>query len=197
MPPHHTPISRLYLAHISPISRLYLAREPGAQVRNLDLAAYTQLSEEDQAKGVQTKFNLMSSTQHDGQPESGTYRTYVHFKANDQWSAVAPPPHAPCDAPLASALLRLSCCAEAPYSRALPRSPQHHAEHPPAGTTSRTCTSTASTRSSSLCPSRTSRSTTRPHHEVLYDRTGGPAFLEPSRQPAASHVPREKAPVDA
>ena len=85
MPPHHTPISRLYLAYISPISRLDLAREPGAQVRNLDLAAYTQLSEEDQAKGVQTKFNLMSSTQHDGQPESGTYRTYVHFKANDQW----------------------------------------------------------------------------------------------------------------
>ena len=27
----------------------------------------------------------MSSTQHDGQPDSGTYRTYVHFKANDQW----------------------------------------------------------------------------------------------------------------
>ena len=92
-------------------------------MRNLDLAAYTQLSEEDQAKGVQTKFNLMSSTQHDGQPESGTYRTYVHFKANDQWSAVAPPPHAPRDAPLASALLRLSCCAEAPYSRALPSTP--------------------------------------------------------------------------
>ena len=111
MPPHHTPISRLDLA-----------REPGAQVRNLDLAAYTQLSEEDQAKGVQTKFNLMSSTQHDGQPESGTYRTYVHFKANDQWSAVAPPPHAPCDAPLAFALSCLSC-AEEPYSRALPRNP--------------------------------------------------------------------------
>ena len=122
MPPHHTPISRLYLAHISPISRLDLAREPGAQVRNLDLAAYTQLSEEDQAKGVQTKFNLMSSTQHDGQPESGTYRTYVHFKANDQWSAVAPPPHAPCDAPLAFALSCLSC-AEEPCSRALPRTP--------------------------------------------------------------------------
>ena len=91
-------------------------------MRNLDLAAYTQLSEEDQAKGVQTKFNLMSSTQHDGQPESGTYRTYVHFKANDQWSAVAPPPHAPCDAPLAFALSCLSC-AEEPYSRALPRTP--------------------------------------------------------------------------
>jgi hypothetical protein len=97
-------------------------------VRNLDLAAYTQLSEEDQAKGVQTKFNLMASTQHDGQPDSGTYRTYVHFKANDQWSAVPPPPHAPCDAPLAVALSCLSF-AEEPLLACIPSQP----EPPPPG----------------------------------------------------------------
>ena len=64
-------------------------------MRNLDLAAYTELSEADKEKNVQTKFHLMSSTQHDGQPDSGTYRTYVHFKANDQWyyplTPLAPP----------------------------------------------------------------------------------------------------------
>ena len=115
----------IHIKRFSKNTQQYVEKNPtivNFPVRNLDLAAYTQLSEEDQAKGVQTKFNLMSSTQHDGQPESGTYRTYVHFKANDQWSAVAPPPHAPCDAPLAFALLRLSC-AEEPCSRALPRTP--------------------------------------------------------------------------
>ena len=39
----------------------------------------------DKERGVPTKYHLMSSTQHDGQPDSGTYRTFVHFKANDQW----------------------------------------------------------------------------------------------------------------
>ena len=82
------------------------------QVRNLDLAAYTELSDADKEKNVQTKFHLMSSTQHDGQPESGTYRTYVHFKANDQWYDIPLPPHAPCSTTL--------CFAQEPYSLALP-----------------------------------------------------------------------------
>ena len=53
-------------------------------VRNLDLANYTQLPENSQG-GVNTKFNLMSSIQHDGTPDEGSYRAFVHFKANDQW----------------------------------------------------------------------------------------------------------------
>ena len=79
------------------------------QVRNLDLAAYTELSDADKEKNVQTKFNLMSSTQHDGQPDSGTYRTYVHFKANDQWSDIPLPLHAPRNAPLSVAQEQVPC----------------------------------------------------------------------------------------
>lgn len=52
-------------------------------VRNLDLANYTQLRED--AQETSTKFNLMSSIQHDGTPDEGSYRAFVHFKANDQW----------------------------------------------------------------------------------------------------------------
>ena len=81
-------------------------------MRNLDLAAYTELSDADKEKNVQTKFNLMSSTQHDGHPDSGTYRTYVHFKANDQWYDIPLPLHAPRNAPLSFA--------QEPQSLALP-----------------------------------------------------------------------------
>ena len=84
-------------------------------MRNLDLAAYTELSDADKEKNVQTKFNLMSSTQHDGQPDSGTYRTYVHFKANDQWYDIPLPLHAPRNAPLSFA--------QEPQSLALPSHP--------------------------------------------------------------------------
>ena len=52
------------------------------------MGTFTQLSEEEQAKGASTKYHLMSSTQHDGAPDSGSYRTFVHFKANDQWYEV-------------------------------------------------------------------------------------------------------------
>jgi len=54
-------------------------------VRNLELGQYTSLSEADKANGVNTKYHLMSSVQHDGAPDTGSYRAFVHFKANDQW----------------------------------------------------------------------------------------------------------------
>jgi U4/U6.U5 tri-snRNP-associated protein 2 len=31
------------------------------------------------------KYHLMASLQHDGTPESGAYRAFVHFRGNDQW----------------------------------------------------------------------------------------------------------------
>jgi len=78
----------IHIKRFSKNTQQYVEKNPtivNFPVRNLDLAAYTELSEADKEKNVQTKFHLMSSTQHDGQPDSGTYRTYVHFKANDQW----------------------------------------------------------------------------------------------------------------
>ena len=35
-----------------------------------------------------SQFHLMGSIQHDGTPEGGSYRGFVHFKANDQWYEV-------------------------------------------------------------------------------------------------------------
>lgn len=84
-------LPRYLIVHIKRFSKntqQYVEKNPtivNFPVRNLDLAAYTQLSDEDKERGVPTKYHLMSSTQHDGQPDSGTYRTFVHFKANDQW----------------------------------------------------------------------------------------------------------------
>ena len=49
------------------------------------MGGYTELSEKDVAKGVSTKYDLMSSIQHDGPADTGSYRAFVHFKANDQW----------------------------------------------------------------------------------------------------------------
>ena len=47
-------------------------------VKNLDLGAYT-------VSGESKKYHLMSSVQHDGTPDAGAYRAFVHFRANDQW----------------------------------------------------------------------------------------------------------------
>ena len=57
------------------------------------MGAYTQLTDDERkaraARGESsTKFNLMSSAQHDGTPNAGTYRAFVHFRANDQWYEV-------------------------------------------------------------------------------------------------------------
>jgi len=84
-----TSLPKYLIVHIKRFSKNtqhYVEKNPtivNFPVRNLDLAAYTQLP--DGKQGANTKFHLMSSTQHDGQPESGTYRTFVHFKANDSW----------------------------------------------------------------------------------------------------------------
>ena len=55
-------------------------------VRNLEMGPYARLAVGEREKG--TKYHLMCSTQHDGPPEGGTYRTFVHFKSNDQWYEV-------------------------------------------------------------------------------------------------------------
>ena len=47
-------------------------------IKNLDLGAYT-------VTGESKKYHLMSSVQHDGTPDAGAYRAFVHFRANDQW----------------------------------------------------------------------------------------------------------------
>ena len=50
-------------------------------VKNLEMGAYT-------APPSSSKYNLMASVQHDGTPEAGSYRAFVHFRANDQWYEV-------------------------------------------------------------------------------------------------------------
>ena len=52
-------------------------------VRNLEMGSFSDLAAD--AVGSPTKFHLMCSIQHDGTPESGSYRGFVHFRANDQW----------------------------------------------------------------------------------------------------------------
>lgn len=56
------------------------------QVRNLEMANFTELAPD--ACGTPTKFHLMCSIQHDGLPEAGSYRGFVHFRANDAWYEV-------------------------------------------------------------------------------------------------------------
>ena len=41
--------------------------------------------QDEAAQEANTKYHLMSSLQHDGPPDTGSYRAFVHFKANDQW----------------------------------------------------------------------------------------------------------------
>ncbi len=53
-------------------------------VRNLDLAAYCDASATATAT-PSTKYDLISSVQHDGSPERGSYRVCVHFRANKSW----------------------------------------------------------------------------------------------------------------
>ena len=50
-------------------------------VKNLEMGAYTQ-------PPSSHKYHLMASVQHDGTPEAGSYRAFVHFRANDQWYEV-------------------------------------------------------------------------------------------------------------
>ncbi|KAL1495626.1 hypothetical protein AB1Y20_016493 [Prymnesium parvum] len=89
-----TRMPRYLIVHIKRFSKntqQFLEKNPtivNFPVRNLELGQFTQLSEEEKAKGASTKYHLMCSTQHDGSPESGSYRVFVHFKANDQWYEV-------------------------------------------------------------------------------------------------------------
>ena len=89
-----TRLPRYLIVHIKRFSKntqQFVEKNPtivNFPVRNLEMGTFTQLSEEEQAKGASTKYHLMSSTQHDGAPDSGSYRTFVHFKANDQWYEV-------------------------------------------------------------------------------------------------------------
>ena len=50
-------------------------------VKNLEMGNYTTTQSSQ-------KYNLMASLQHDGTPEAGSYRAFVHFRANDQWYEV-------------------------------------------------------------------------------------------------------------
>jgi len=86
-----TKLPRYLMVHIKRFSKntqQYIEKNPtivNFPVRNLEMGMYTHLSEDDKTKGVNTKYHLMSSIQHDGAPDTGSYRVFVHFKANDQW----------------------------------------------------------------------------------------------------------------
>jgi U4/U6.U5 tri-snRNP-associated protein 2 len=85
-----TKLPRYMLIHIKRFSKntqQFSEKNPtivNFPVRNLDMGNYTQLSEADRAR-ENTKYHLMSSVQHDGAPDTGSYRAFVHFKANDSW----------------------------------------------------------------------------------------------------------------
>jgi len=86
-----TKLPRYMIVHIKRFSKntqQFVEKNPtivNFPVRNLEMGLYTDLSEADKAKEVNTKYHLMSSIQHDGAPDTGSYRAFVHFKANDQW----------------------------------------------------------------------------------------------------------------
>jgi len=50
-------------------------------VKNLEMGNYTQ-------PPSSCRYNLMASLQHDGTAEAGSYRGFVHFRANDGWYEV-------------------------------------------------------------------------------------------------------------
>lgn len=62
-------------------------------IKNLDLAPFCaprpSAAEADAAKAdaaaEEHKFDLVCSAQHDGKPADGSYKAYVHFRANDTW----------------------------------------------------------------------------------------------------------------
>ena len=47
-------------------------------VRGLEMGAFVD-------PPTSAKYHLMASVQHDGTPDAGSYRSFVHFRANDQW----------------------------------------------------------------------------------------------------------------
>jgi len=57
-------------------------------VRNLEMGAFADLKPAVDAVQPPSKFHLMGSVQHDGDATSGSYRGFVHFRANDQWYEV-------------------------------------------------------------------------------------------------------------
>ena len=50
-------------------------------VRSLEMGKYVE-------PPSNAKYHLVCSLQHDGTPEGGSYRAFVHFRANDQWYEV-------------------------------------------------------------------------------------------------------------
>jgi len=86
-----TRLPRYLIVHIKRFSKNtqhFLEKNPtivNFPVRNLDLSNYVEMSEEERAAGASHKYHLMSSIQHDGPPDTGAYRAFVHFKANDSW----------------------------------------------------------------------------------------------------------------
>ena len=57
-------------------------------VKGLEMARYLAPDVAAAKQLASSKFHLMGSIQHDGTPEAGSYRGFVHFKANDQWYEV-------------------------------------------------------------------------------------------------------------
>ena len=82
---HLSPISFLFAEIARCLSRACaLPQNPtivNFPVKNLEMGNYTTTQSSQ-------KYNLMASLQHDGTPEAGSYRAFVHFRANDQWYEV-------------------------------------------------------------------------------------------------------------
>jgi len=80
-------LPRYLIVHIKRFSRntqQFAEKNPtivNFPVRGLEMGNYV-------SPPTSAKYHLMASLQHDGTPEAGSYRGFVHFRANDQWYEV-------------------------------------------------------------------------------------------------------------
>jgi U4/U6.U5 tri-snRNP-associated protein 2 len=78
----------VHIKRFSKNTQTFLEKNPtivNFPIKNLELGHYTDLPVAQREAGANTKFHLMNSIQHDGPPETGSYRAFVHFPANDGW----------------------------------------------------------------------------------------------------------------
>ena len=79
------PFLIVHIKRFSQNTQQFLEKNPtivNFPVKNLEMGNYTV------EPRLSAKYHLMASVQHDGTPDEGAYRAFVHFRANDQWYEV-------------------------------------------------------------------------------------------------------------
>ena len=80
-----SPFLIVHIKRFSQNTQQFLEKNPtivNFPVKNLEMGNYTV------EPRLSAKYHLMASVQHDGTPDEGAYRAFVHFRANDQWYEV-------------------------------------------------------------------------------------------------------------